>query len=274
MKDQLLKHWENYLAKHLGAVSSPTHTSHMLGMTERILEDVDLLERLVNSNENAKKYLADSDNGRLGNYSDEEFIEHFNCVAPVWGRYVHPLAKFVLLSELINRIDGAKKVLDVGCGYCLYTTFLAKQGMLGAELFGLDPSEHMIGGARQIAIEENVKTDFQVGFGQSMPYENKSFDLVFALDSLHWTMQWRLVLKEMIRVLADDGQILIGYTVQPNFRSNPDPPEIIQIMSANGVDVDQYAPVYDDEGCLAKVIIGGAKRKPQSLIIVPENILY
>ena len=105
------------------------------------------------------------------------------------------------------------KILDVGCGkgFLLYeiTRLLPK-----AEVFGIDISEYAIENAK-----EEVKDRIQFGSATSLPFDDNSFDFVFALGCLHNLFNFELMvaLKEIERVGKQHK-----YTMQESYRNEPE----------------------------------------------------
>ncbi len=88
------------------------------------------------------------------------------------------------------------RVLDVGCGkgFLLYDF---TQVLPGIEVVGLDISEYAIENAK-----EEVKPFLMEGHAKKLPFEDKSFDLVISINTLHNLYCYELdsALREMERV--------------------------------------------------------------------------
>lgn len=88
------------------------------------------------------------------------------------------------------------KVLDVGCGkgFLLYEF---TRVLPGIEVAGLDISEYAISHAK-----EEVRQYLQVGHARKLPFEDKSFDLVVSITTLHnlYCMDFHKALMEIERV--------------------------------------------------------------------------
>lgn len=71
------------------------------------------------------------------------------------------------------------RILDVGCGkgFLLYDF---TQAIPGVEVAGLDISEYAIAEAK-----EEVRPFLQVGHANSLPFPDRSFDLVISITTLH-----------------------------------------------------------------------------------------
>jgi protein-L-isoaspartate(D-aspartate) O-methyltransferase len=76
-------------------------------------------------------------------------------------------------------IKAGDKILDVGCGkgFLLYDFTLAVPGV---EVCGIDVSTYALGHAK-----EEVKARLRQGNANSLPFPDKSFDLVVSVNTLH-----------------------------------------------------------------------------------------
>ena len=89
-------------------------------------------------------------------------------------------------------------VLDVGCGTGRAIAYLRERLPEGVRFKGLDPSPDLI---RLAAAKTGLGADcFDVGSGESLPYDDDTFDVVVATAVLHHVRYPELVVAEMIRV--------------------------------------------------------------------------
>ncbi|MGM8212488.1 class I SAM-dependent methyltransferase [Virgibacillus sp. W0430] len=116
-------------------------------------------------------------------------------------------------------IAAGKKILDVGCGDG-YGSFKLKQA--GYTVMGVDISAEMIAYARENQQNNNI------GFFQSdaaeLPFSDKHFDALVAINVLEWTEQPKKVLEELQRVVKTNGVLCIGIlgpTAGPRANSFP-----------------------------------------------------
>jgi ubiquinone/menaquinone biosynthesis C-methylase UbiE len=103
----------------------------------------------------------------------------------------------------VSDIEG-KTVLDVGCGGGRYS---AAWRLLGAEkVIGYDVSATGIADARRrVEAAEIDNVFFQEGNVLSLPFADKSFDIVFSNGVLHHTTDWQKGVSELVRVLNTQG---------------------------------------------------------------------
>lgn len=91
-----------------------------------------------------------------------------------------------------------QSVLDVGCGTGRAIAFLREYLPEGVRLNGIDPSPDLI---RLASVKTGLGPDcFEIGSGESLPYDSQSFDVVVATGVLHHVPAPELVVAEMIRV--------------------------------------------------------------------------
>lgn len=88
------------------------------------------------------------------------------------------------------------RVLDVGCGKA-FLLYDFTQAVPGIEVRGLDISNYGIEHAK-----EEVREFLTVGHANHLPYEDKSFDLVISINTLHNLHCYDLdkALREIVRV--------------------------------------------------------------------------
>ena len=111
-----------------------------------------------------------------------------------------------LLATLRQRFENPRQVraLDLGCGTglvdCLLKVHLPK-------LIGVDTSEKVL----QTAKFRNPELEYRHVMDNLLPFEARSFDVVFAICVWHHVPpdRWRDFLAEISRVLAADGVLLI-----------------------------------------------------------------
>jgi len=112
---------------------------------------------------------------------------------------------------ILERIEGAKSVLDVGCGAGFLTNEFAQKGMT---VKGIDMSEDSLRVAR--AHDETQSVDYLVGDAYHLPFPDGYFDVVTAMDFLEHVEEPDRVVKECARVLKPGGQFFFH-----TFNRNP-----------------------------------------------------
>ncbi len=109
-----------------------------------------------------------------------------------------------MLKKLLKKEVSGKKVLDLGCGSGIYTRVLADWG---AKVAGMDNSRTMIALAKQ----ENPGIPFHKGNALRMPYQDKSFDIVYSAMLVHYLKHLRPLFREISRILKKDGLFVFSF---------------------------------------------------------------
>lgn len=115
----------------------------------------------------------------------------------------------VILSIKAN-ITKNDKVLDAGCGVGGSSIYLAKN--IGCNVTGISISEKQIASATKnsIDVETTKHTNFIVSDYLNTPFENDTFDVVWAIESVCYAEKKELFLKEAFRLLKKGGRLIIA----------------------------------------------------------------
>jgi len=112
------------------------------------------------------------------------------------------------IAEAMARHYGLKRgdrILDIGCGkgFLLYEF---TQVVPGVEVRGLDISKYAIDHAK-----EEVRPFLQCGTAAKLPFEDKSFDLVISIQTLHnlYCFDLEKALREIVRVGRKNQYIVV-----------------------------------------------------------------
>ena len=99
--------------------------------------------------------------------------------------------------------DGnGKKALDIGCGTGLNSKYIQQNGF---NVTGVDISP--------VAIEKYIKAGNEghvADISKSLPYDDETFDLVFASEVIEHLVDTEKFLNEIYRVLKTDGNLLLS----------------------------------------------------------------
>ncbi|CAH2213316.1 DVU_1556 family methyltransferase [Tepidibacter aestuarii] len=131
----------------------------------------------------------------------------------VTGNTLRP-GGFLLTNRAVLLCDISKgqKVLDVGCGMGATVDFLKSEFKIDA--YGIDPSQKLIDRGREVKNLPIIK-----GIGESIPYNNKSFDVVFTECTLSLMQKYEDTLQEIYRVLKPGGFVIISdvFAKEPDY---------------------------------------------------------
>ena len=98
-------------------------------------------------------------------------------------------------------------VLDVGCGTGIMLSEIHKHHP-ETKLHGLDPAPGML---LRCAERLDSSPALVRGFAESLPYENRIFDLVVSSSTFQWIRDLDVCLKECLRVLKPDGMLCAAF---------------------------------------------------------------
>jgi SAM-dependent methyltransferase len=106
-------------------------------------------------------------------------------------------------------VEGAGRILDVGCGFGFPSFYLAR---CGYNVVGIDPSPSEIETANQIAkrvgYSSNVR--FEVVSQEKLPFDDDSFDAATFSTSLECVGEPERLLSEVRRVLRPGSPVAVG----------------------------------------------------------------
>ena len=145
-------------------------------------------------------------------------------VRKYWDHHIHDLAitrhpvgsrgffddldhyHFEKLHHLLRLVDfdgyRGRKVLEVGCGAGVD---LARFARGGARVTGVDLAASAIELARANFSQQGLQGEFHVADGEHLPFEDNTFDVVYAHGVVQYTVNPQRLVDECRRVLKPDG---------------------------------------------------------------------
>ncbi|MCX7877174.1 MAG: class I SAM-dependent methyltransferase [Ignavibacteria bacterium] len=137
--------------------------------------------------------------------------------------------KAVIIQQLAEKYFSSHeklKVLDIGCGIGLIDSYLS--GYFNC-LYGTDVEKGII----EKASESNPAVKYTLYDGNTLPYEDLSFDICFAVNVIHHVppVKWQNFVNEMFRVLNKGGLAMI-------FEHNPFNPLTRKVVKSCEFDKD------------------------------------
>jgi 2-polyprenyl-6-hydroxyphenyl methylase / 3-demethylubiquinone-9 3-methyltransferase len=112
------------------------------------------------------------------------------------------LSYFKRILNEIRLETFSQKALEVGCGGGILSESIAKMGFITT---GLDPSERSIECAREHSIKEGLSITYVTGYGEEIPFQDNSFEVIFCCDVLEHVRDLPKVISEIARVLKQGG---------------------------------------------------------------------
>ena len=163
----------------------------------------------------------------------------FRALTPYFDKLVRATTREpTFRSRLLERISvppGAS-VLDLGAGTGTFAIQLRRRHP-DARIVGIDPDPEILAIARRKAAGSDVEVEFREAFGDELPFDDGSFDLVVSTLVFHHLKPdvKRAALKEVRRVLKPDGRLYVG-----DFGNPADPLQtalLLQTRVFDGFDV-------------------------------------
>lgn len=130
--------------------------------------------------------------------------------ARTWSTEIEPQMSpvFDALLAALEPLAG-QRLLDAGCGAGLVARKAAERG---ARVTGLDASDGLLAVAR----ERVPDGDFTIGDIDSLPYDDDSFDVVTAFNSIQYATDPAAAVAELARVCRAGGRVGIGIWGDPS----------------------------------------------------------
>ena len=155
-------------------------------------------------------------------------------------------------AELAKMKPGLK-VLDVSSGRGTQSIFYAKE--YGVEVTGLDIEEEMINSAVENSKKELVEnlTTFKLGDSQSLPFEDKTFDIVINECAVGIPDDSQKVLDEMVRVAKKGTPILIHESTWRENLTDDEKDEISERYGTTPLEYDEWIAMLKKAG-VAEII--------------------
>jgi SAM-dependent methyltransferase len=123
--------------------------------------------------------------------------EHIGRPEPRWGLWQLPEDELRVLGDVAG-----KDVLELGCGAAQWSILLAGRG---ARVVGMDNSEQQLEHARRALAAAGVDFPLVHGSAESLPFEEASFDVVFADHGANRFADPHRWVPDAARVLRRDG---------------------------------------------------------------------
>ena len=149
---------------------------------------------------------------KRGSVLDSEIRQRFlayNATRNVEARRSENFQNEFKYVSRLKALSPGLKLLDIGCGPGLFTAFWVERGVEGA---GIDIDLSLVKVARDHLEGKAGKARFVVGRVEELPYRKGLFDICFANAILEHVRDWQATLKEVTRVLKDDGLLVFSTT--------------------------------------------------------------
>ena len=139
-------------------------------------------------------------------------------------------------------LEPGERILDIGCGKA-YLLYEFTQVVPGIEVAGIDVSAYGLEHAK-----EEVKPSLHLGSAVDLPFEDKSFDFVYSLATLH-----NLKIFDLVRALREIERVGRGarkYIMVESWRDEREKVNLLnwQLTCESFYAPEEWAWLYDREG--------------------------
>jgi cyclopropane fatty-acyl-phospholipid synthase-like methyltransferase len=153
-----------------------------------------------------------------------DFYEHFYAAMArsqvhaefcerVFGRNLcqHGFADMAQLDALIRaaQLQPGQRVLDLGCGNGMIAEYISN--CTGAHVTGLDFIPEAIRQAQERTAAKADRLSFQVGDINALALADGAFDAIISIDSLYFSADYTLTIRQLAQALKPGGQMLIFF---------------------------------------------------------------
>lgn len=119
--------------------------------------------------------------------------------------------------QLLN-IQENDRILEIGTGRGITLSKVAEKLDRG-KVYGVDASHHMIKYAKRKhkKLAEQDKAVITLGKAEQLPFEDRSFNKLFTVQTIYYLKDIEQVMKEVYRVLQVDGEVFLSFQKQELF---------------------------------------------------------
>lgn len=140
---------------------------------------------------------------------------YFDRIAPQWNtmrqRYFNQDIRPIIFSRI--NFDNTT-VADLGAGTGYLALELAKHSRI---VFAIDQSQNMLNQIREKAHYHKIENIYTIASDiQSIPFQSSQIDIVTMNMALHHMLEPNLIIKEMYRLLNDNGIVVISDVMSHN----------------------------------------------------------
>ena len=130
-------------------------------------------------------------------------------MSELYDTYWLPSVLDVYAKRLAANVSSGNRVLDLACGTGAVTGYAAENAGPSGEVTGYDPTPDLLNAARSKSFTGSPIAWIE-GFGEDMPFEDSSFDVVLCHQGLQYLTDREATFAEIKRVLKPNGTFHAG----------------------------------------------------------------
>jgi ubiquinone/menaquinone biosynthesis C-methylase UbiE len=153
--------------------------------------------------------------------SDPEQWQLEGSAPEQYERHLVPAVTLPWAEDLLERVGlvPGDRVLDVACGTGVVARLAAERVGTGGRVVGLDVNRGMLEIARTLSLSDGASIEWVEGSALVLPFTDGEFGIVVCQLGLQFFADRVGALREMRRVLADNGRV--GASVYTSIDRNP-----------------------------------------------------
>lgn len=151
-------------------------------------------------------------------------------------------AQLELLLQILQ-LQPTQRILEVGCGNGMITEYLSDY--TGAHFTGLDNSALAVHQAQKRTAAKSERLTFLVGDINQLDLPHEAFDVILAIDSVYFSLDYTATIRVFKSTLRPHGQMAILYSYGrepwvakeafPKAHLAPDKTPLAVALTANGL---------------------------------------
>lgn len=138
--------------------------------------------------------------------------KYSGSAAENYQRFFVPAIGAPLATDLVERaaLDPGERVVDVACGTGVVTLLAAERVGANGTVAGVDINPGMLAVAHAATTNPGTSVEWHESAADALPFQDDAFDVVLCQISLQFFEDRVAALREMRRVLAPRGRILVN----------------------------------------------------------------
>lgn len=179
---------------------------------ETVKEDLEEIKKVFNTDSILRENYTNSRVQKYYKYSSFAYSRYHSKEGSVhialnYDGIYSPEGHYRQADEINDLIIENSKVLELGCGKGFNTSRLANKNKT-SQFYGIDISEAQLNYARKTTKNTTNLSYFKRDF-QNTEFDNDTFDVVFAIESVCYSEDLDGLLKEVNRIIKKGGKFVI-----------------------------------------------------------------
>ncbi len=166
-----------------------------------------------------------------------------------FGHAMHPGGlKLTTRVAQTAEIDSFSRVLDIGCGYGITTSFLSQN--YGCRVAGIDLSAKLISLAKsKIKVKQSALVDLVVSDAERLPFKDLVFDAVISECTFSLLPNKEVTARQIMSVLKSGGRLVItDVIIQGRLSNELKTQATFDLCFAGALPLEGYIQIFLDAG--------------------------